>query len=126
AVPIDGESSDLLLGRAVQHEAFALRGDAIDQPAAVGPGDQVAGVVEIESADVRLIALEEQRAVAVAVHAEDLAAIARADVQLPLAVEGQRPDVFRLGIEENAGGVSEIDSHRRSRRFARRTWLAAF
>ena len=126
ALCVDGESGDLLLGRAVQHEAFALRRDAIDQPTAVGSGDQVAGVVEIECADLRLIALEEQSAVAVAIHTEDLAAIAGADIDLPLAIECQRPNVFRLGIEEDAGAVTGIDSYRSSRRLARRTGLATF
>ena len=107
--PIDGQGGDLLLGRAVQNEAIALRRDAIDEAAAVGAGEEVAKLVEVEGANLGFVALEKQAAGTVAVNAEDLAAIAGADVELALAIQCQRPDVFRLGIEKDTGGVAGID-----------------
>ena len=55
---IERESGDFFLGRAVQHESFAGRRDAVDQAAAVGTGNQVALSVEREHADVRVVAFE--------------------------------------------------------------------
>ncbi len=64
ACEVHGESGDLLFGCAVQDEGFALRGDAIDQATAVGAGDEVAAIVEVEGANLGFVALEEEAAIA--------------------------------------------------------------
>ena len=50
-----------------------------------------------------LVTFEEKRVLAVGSYAEDLAVVAGGDVKVPRFVEGQRPDVFRLGIEKDGG-----------------------
>ena len=41
AVAVDGEGGNFFLGRAVENERFAIWSDAIDQPAAIGAGNQI-------------------------------------------------------------------------------------
>lgn len=123
ALRVDGERRDLLLRRAVEDEALALRRDAVDQAAAVGTGDDIAAVVEVKHANLGLVALEEDAAVTATIDAINLAAIAGADVELTLAVEGERPDVFRLWVEKDTGRVAGIDGDRGARLFAFRAGL---
>src|ERR1700744_4404580 len=76
ALLIDCQRGDLFFRRAVEHEAFALRRDAVDEATALGTGDEVLVVIEGELADEGFVALEEDAALAVAVHAEDFTVIA--------------------------------------------------
>src|ERR1019366_6218302 len=56
---VDSERCNLFFGRAVENKRFAIRRDAIDQPAAIGTGNQVAFGIEREHANVDFIALKE-------------------------------------------------------------------
>ena len=111
---IHGQGRDFFLGCAVQHEALTLGRDAINQPTAIGAGDEITLIVESQSANLRLVALKEEVAITVAINTKDLAAIAGTDVKLSLAIECQRPDVLPLRIKDDAGAVAGIHGHRRS------------
>ena len=99
AFAIEGERRDLFLGSAVQDEAFAGRRNAVYQAAAIGAGNQVALRIERQHADVGLVALEENRVLALGSDFVDLAVVAGGDVQVSGLVENEVPDVFRAGRE---------------------------
>ena len=81
--------------------AFGI--DAIDQTAAVGAGNKIALRIEGKNANVRFVALEENRMLAVGSYAEDFAVVSGGDIKIAGVVESKRPDVFGLGIEKDGG-----------------------
>src|SRR5271166_1231203 len=120
ALSVNGERSDFLLRRTIQNEAFTLRRDAINEAAAVGSGNQIARIIEIQNTNVRLVTLEEKAAISAAVHAEDLSPIARPNVEFPFPIQSERPNVFRLWVEEHTRAVAGVDRHRQTWRLTRR------
>ena len=78
---VDGERGNFFLGRAVENEGLAIRRNAIEKPAAIGPGNQISFEIECENANVDFIALEEERVLAVRADFVDFAAIAGGDIQ---------------------------------------------
>ncbi len=93
------ERRDLFLGGAVQHESFASRRNAIDEPAAVGAGNQIVLRIEGQNADVGLIALEEDRMLALRRNPINLPVVAGSHVEIAGLVQGQVPDIFRTRLE---------------------------
>ena len=96
---VNGERGDFLLGRAVENKGFAIGRDAINQPAAVGSGNQVSLGIERESTNMDFIAFEEKRRLALRADFENLAMIAGRDIEGASIVENDVPDVFGIGIE---------------------------
>ena len=96
---VDSERCNFFFGRAVEHERFAIRRDAVDQPAAIGTGNQVSFGIEREHANVDFIALEEERVLAVGADFVDFAVIAGGDIQRAGMVENDVPDVLGARIE---------------------------
>ena len=99
AIFADSDGGDLALGRVIDDEALAVRADAVDQPTAVGAGDQVALMVEGHAANMLLIALEEEfrlRSGLGDIHTVDCRRAAGGDVEPSFGVKEQVPDVFWL------------------------------
>ena len=90
---------DFLLRRTVQHESLARGRDAIDQPAAIGTGDQIFLRVEGEDANVGFVALEKDRMLAFGRDAIDFSVVAGGYVEVAGLVQRQVPDVFRTRLE---------------------------
>src|SRR4029077_19387063 len=98
---IEGESRDFLLGSAVQDESLTGRGNAINQPAAVGASDQVPLRVERQHSDMSFVTLEEHGMLTLGCDAVDFPTVAGGDVEISGAVESEVPDVLGAGIEIN-------------------------
>ena len=79
------DGADLGQVRVVEHERLVLGGDAIQDAVGLGAREQAVLRIEREAGDVRLAGLVVELALAGASHAEDLALIARADVQRAIA-----------------------------------------
>src|SRR5262249_45318206 len=73
----------------------------VHQAAPVRSGDQVALGIEVEDADVGFVGLEEDRAFAGLVYAENLAAVPSGDIKPTFGVKGHVPDVLGLGIKKD-------------------------
>ena len=97
-----------------------LRIDPVDQTRAVGAGNEVALRVPRQSADVRLVALEEQlrrRAGLSRIDAINRSGISRRNVEASGGIEGQVPDVMRLAAArlKNSSSLSPAGCIRLSR-----------
>ena len=125
SVGADGDGGDLAPRGLEEHVALALRIDAVDQAGAVGAGDQIALRVPGQSADVRLVALEEQLrrgARLGGIDAVDGSGIAGGDVEPPGGVEGQIPDVVGLRARRGDEPCSGRQRSRPAWRRRRRPW----
>ena len=96
---IERERRDFFLGRAVQHEPLAGGRNAIDQSAAIGAGNQILLGIEGEDTDVSLIALEEDRMLALGRDTINFPVIAGSYVEIAGFVESQVPDIFCARLE---------------------------
>ena len=108
AVGGDCDGCDLAARRFKEHVAFALWADAIDEAGAVGSRDEVAFRVPRESADVLLVALEEDFGLGVGIggiDAIDGPGAADGDVEFAGGVKGHIPDVVRFRF---ANSVSNL------------------
>ena len=101
--------ADLGEGGVVEHERLVLGGDAIKDAVGFGAGQHAVLIIDGQSGDVRLPGLIPDFAVAGAIHAEDLALFAGADVEGAIGAHGQRPDVARFG-REVFGGLAVLDA----------------
>src|SRR5262249_41699189 len=127
---IHHQRGDFLLVRAVQHECIPRWGDAVDQATAVRPSDHVvlcrgrqrlsalfigafsslAGWLESQGANVRLIALEEKRTLTVLLDLIDLAMITRGDIQPPGGrIKCQVPNILGFGIKKDTRFVTGVN-----------------
>src|SRR6266852_315564 len=120
----NGDGSDFPLGGFVKHKTlsawrtFVFAGivfstsDAKDAAAGLGSGDKIIVGVKSEHTDVRFVAGVEEFALAVRRNGEDLAFVAGGDVQRAIGCEGQIPNVFCFGVEEDVfftGGRDAIN-----------------
>ena len=121
---VDVERGNLFFRRAIENERLAGRRDAVDQPASVGAGNQVAPRIEMQDADVGFVALEKQRMFARFLDPENLPLVTGGDIDPPLRVLGQVPDVLGFRIEEDRGGVARV--HRKLRCLRRRGGCVGF
>ncbi len=105
---IERQRCDLFLGRAVKHKAFARGRNAIDQPAAVGAGNQILLRIEGQNANVGFIALEEDRMLAFRRDAINFPVVAGRYIEVAGFVQSQIPDIFRPRLEidgRTPGGI---------------------
>src|SRR5581483_5030202 len=97
---VDCQAGDLSLRRTIENEYVALGSYAIDEAAAIRAGNQISLRIECEHADVRLIAFEKKRVLAIRRNTKDFAMVSGRDIQIAAVVESEAPDVFGLGVEE--------------------------
>ncbi len=120
-----GKGGYFTLGRVVDHQAFAVFADAIDQSSAVAAGDQISVGLEEYAANVLLIALEKElgmRGGGRCVDPVDGGRSAGRDVEQTLGIECQIPGVVSLlgfsrsrivgdgGGVEDQGGVALVEA----------------
>ncbi len=106
AVGGDSKRGDFTLGSLVEDEAIGggfsgSARNAKDAAARFGAGDEIAVAVEGEDADVGFVAGVKELAFAVGRNGEDLALVASGDVKGTVGSEGEIPDVFGFGVEED-------------------------
>src|SRR5260370_27745627 len=92
---VESQRRNFFFRSAIQHKALSRGRDSIDQPAAVRPCDYIALPIQSQHADVSLVALEEERVVALRSDAINLTVIARRHIQIPGLVQEEIPYVFR-------------------------------
>ena len=73
------------------------------------PASSAVLIIHRQAGDVRLAGFVPDLAVAGAIHAEDLALVAGADVEGAIGAHGQRPDVAGFG-REVLGGLAVLDA----------------
>ena len=96
--PVDSQIVNFGQRALVNDEGLALGRDAVDQTVWDAAGEHVTLRVNPQAHNVRLLAVKEHLTLARLVHAKDLPFISGADVQPPLCVKLQGPDVLGLGI----------------------------
>src|SRR5215469_16826202 len=94
---VQRQRRDFLLGGAVEDESLSRWRNAIHQSAAIRTCNQIALRIQGQRANMRLIALEKNRMLALGSDLVNLAAISGGDVENPGFVESEIPYVFRAG-----------------------------